>query len=348
MSDPALKALIGQRVADRYELIEILGSGKYGIVWRVFDHNRGQISALKLMFGTAQTDAWREATLLTHLESDHILHVRNADVDVDVPYIETAIAENGTAHAALGPYGVDPSRAVHLVRGMLQGLELCHQRGLLHRDIKPSNVFLTANDDAQIGDFGVAAVMNEIGEAPPHGDPDIRAPELFTGAMATVCSDVYSAGLTLWAMVAGGLPFDFWSDGDAARHAKEVVAGPPEIRDLAPHASRSLAKIVRTAIHVDPSRRYSSAADFDRALAGLPRATIAVHRFAEHPGHHACWKVVRFKDGQEIAVCHSIGTHHRVDVRRVPSGTRFRRLCADAHTPAKARVKLREAFENLR
>lgn len=338
----------GDRVAERYELIELLGQGRYGVVWKVHDHNRGRESALKLMFNTGEADAWREATLLTRLESGHILPVRNAHVAVDVPYIETAIAERGTAEAALSPHGLEVTRAVRLTRGMLQGLELCHQRRLLHRDIKPSNVFLTATDDAQIGDFGVAAIMETDGWAPPHGDPDIRAPELFNGGMATASSDVYSAGLTLWAMITGHLPFDYWSDEDMPRHAADVLKGPPAIRDLAPHVSRSLAKVLKTAIEKEPAKRYATAADFDHALAKLPRVKVTIAPIAAHAGHEACWTVRRIKDGQVINVCHSVANAHKIDVRRNPTGSHMRRLCAEVGTLADARVKLRDVFDKLR
>ena len=346
--DPAMSNVPGARVAGRYELIEILGQGRYGIVWKVHDHHRGRDSALKLMFQTGEAEAWREATMLTRLESDHILAVRNADVSVDAPYIETAIAERGTAQSALEPHGLEVTRAVRLTRGMLQGVELCHQRRLLHRDIKPSNVFLAATDDAQIGDFGVAAIMEADGSAAPHGDPDVRAPELFAGGPATATSDVYSAGLTLWAMITGHLPFDYWSDQDPTRHEGEVAKGPPDIRDLAPHVSRTLAKVIRTAIHPDPNLRYATAADFDRALAGLPAVKTTITSVAPHAGHEACWTVRKIKNGQEVNVCHSIDNGHKVDVRRNGTGSRMRPLCSEVTTPAEARVKLRKVFDNLR
>lgn len=346
--DPAMPGVPGERIAGRYELIEILGQGKFGVVWKAYDHHRGQHGALKLMFRALQSDAWREATLLTRLESDHILPVRNADVSVDALYIETAIAERGTAESAIQPHGLEVTRAVRLTRGLLQGLELCHQHRLLHRDIKPSNLFLTATDDAQIGDFGVAALMGADGTAPVHGDPDIRPPELFRGGLATVSSDVYSAGLTLWALITGALPYDFWADTDMARHGDEVITGPPDIRDVSPHISRTLAKVIRTAIHGDPTKRYASAAAFDRALANLAPVKISVERAIGHSGHHACWDVVRLRDQQKITVCHSIASTHTIEVCREPTGTRLRPLCAVVKTPAQARVKLREVFDRLR
>lgn len=94
---------------------------------------------------------WPEATILTALRSEHILEVHNADVFVDVPYLDTALADCSLDKRAY-PRGAEPGLATDWMRRALRGLDLCHNRGLIHRDVKPENVFMTTQGDAQLGD----------------------------------------------------------------------------------------------------------------------------------------------------------------------------------------------------
>lgn len=340
---------VGDLFDDRYELLGPLGNGVYGEVWRARDQHRGHVVAVKIMEHTDEDAAWKEATRLTQLESPHILRVNNAALAIDVPYLDTAVAQRGTAESAADQVGMAPARAVRLARGLLRGLELCHQQRLLHRDIKPSNVFLTATDDAQLGDFGVAAVMDSAGTASVHGDPDIRPPEVLKGGRCTVASDVYGAGLTLYAMLTGELPFNFWSDHDFRRHETEVDAGPADIRDVAPNVSTPLAKVVRTAVALNASDRYESAAAFDAALARMPSVRADHEPILPHPGHTRCWRVVRRADGHTISVCvEPLGSKEfAVKVAHLQSGNQIRKHCGVVKARALP-VHLRAVFNDLR
>ena len=182
---------------------------------------------------------------MTTLKSEHILEVNNADVAVDIPYIDTALATCSLDQLAV-PLGVEPGLAVDWMRRGLRGLDLCHKRGLLHRDVKPQNVFLTSNGDSKLGDFGIAALMDAAGTADAHGDMRIGAPELLTGGRASIVSDVYSAACTLYALLAGRLPYEQGNPVTA------IIGGQCRpLRDLAPHVSRALADKVRKGMAVD-------------------------------------------------------------------------------------------------
>jgi serine/threonine protein kinase len=132
--------------------------------------------------------------------------VNNADVDIDVPYLDTALARC-SLDAEMTPYGIEPTRAVDYLRRALRGLELCHRSRLIHRDIKPGNLFLSIGGDAVLGDFGIAAMMDSNGLAEPGGDMRIRAPELHADSRSTSRTDAYSMAVTLYALLAGRMPF---------------------------------------------------------------------------------------------------------------------------------------------
>lgn len=341
--------------AGRYLIEARLGDGAYGEVWRAKDQHRDQVVALKILSSAQPDDAWQEARRLTELESPNILRVSNADLAIDVPYIASALATQGTAADEMKPLGVAPARAVHLIRGTLRGLQLCHDRRILHRDVKPANIFIGATGDAQLGDFGCAALMAPDDTGNPHGDPDIRALEVLKGGSCTRSSDVYSAGVSLYAMLTGALPFSLKALGDfkALRHA--VTDGMPDVRDVAPHVSLGLAKVVRKATQRKPADRYGTAAEFSAALSRHAAAHADIRRVEpsaalhlDHAGHDRCWAVVRRRDDQVIYVCvNPSGRRFDVLVRR-SNGRRMNALCRSGLTSSATTVHLRSLFGTLR
>lgn len=266
----------GTLIDSRYEVRGYLGGGGFGEVYRVVDRHLDTTVALKLLRAFAGTNVWAEAQALMQLRSPYILEVRNADIDAGLPYLVTALAANGSAEAPMNPIGVPPDAAVRWVRHACRGAARTHAAGLLHRDIKPHNLFLTAANEAQLGDFGIAVFMDANGEASPHGTPATRAPEVSAGANTTISSDVYSLGATLYALLSGGYP--------------DPAGGGPPLRDAAPHVSQALAQRVQRAISPTPAARYATAAEFDAALGDLPTGTRTWRRTDEHSGHACCFR----------------------------------------------------------
>ena len=128
----------------RYRLVRLIGQGAFGEVWEAIDTHRSHeptleshTVALKLITTRDRGATWHEASILTALKSDHILEVNNADIFVDVPYIDTVLAATSLDKQAF-PVRVEPERATAWKRRALRGLELCHQHRLLHRDVKPA------------------------------------------------------------------------------------------------------------------------------------------------------------------------------------------------------------------
>jgi eukaryotic-like serine/threonine-protein kinase len=110
----------GAMIANRYRLEALLRRGGYGEVWRAFDTHRSHLVALKLILHRNRTATWHEASLLTALKDEHILEVNNADVAVDLPYLDTALA-HCSLDAKSMPLGVEPGLAVDWMRRSLRG-----------------------------------------------------------------------------------------------------------------------------------------------------------------------------------------------------------------------------------
>jgi eukaryotic-like serine/threonine-protein kinase len=342
----------GELFADRYRLVRLIGQGGFGEVWHAIDTHRSNEPtleshsvALKLVTTRDRRSTWQEASILTALKSDHILEVNNADVCVDVPYIDTDLAATSLDKHAM-PLGAEPEQAVAWMRRALRGLELCHQHRLLHRDVKPANIFLTASGAALLGDFGLVVLMDERGTADIAGDHLVWAPEFFTGGKASAASDIYAAGVTLYALLAGRMPYAGFKRLEDLADA--VTKGTHEpLRDLAPHVSIALADKVKTAMAINASDRFGSAADFDNALALHPRARRFIPA-SLHPGHLRCWSVIG--RGRDMHVCALQGATSKkasVLTTYADSGRRITRLCCDT-THAQLAKRLRAVFGELR
>lgn len=323
----------GEVLGGRYRLQAFLGQGGYGEVWRALDEHRNLEVALKLLNHGSN---WNEAVILTALKNRYILEVHNADQFVDVRYLDTALAV-GSLDRKMPP-AVEPRLAVSYMRQALRGLQLCHARNLLHRDVKPANIFYDENDDVRLGDFGIAVSMDASGEASAKGDPRYVAPESFTGNVTTR-SDIYAAGVSLWELLAGCSAFPQTTNGEL-QDAIERGALPP-LRDLAPHVSPALGRIVKKAISLDPKDRYASAEEFDNTLGLLPPRQTGFLPLSPHPGHDRCW---RTSGRRSLAICVS-GTS--IDVRQLASGRAVREHCANP-VAAKVNATLRATFDSLR
>lgn len=345
----AASRAVGGIFDDQYELLAELGCGQFGEVWNARDQRLNRIVALKLLKDPDEDAAWQEGQRLIELKSPHILPIYNAGLAIDVPYLVTEYAANGTVADLITPVGISPRRAIELIRAVLRGLELAHQRRVLHRDVKPGNIFLRANGDAQLGDFGVAAIMDADDSAKGYGDLNIRAPEVLKGGRLTATSEVYSAGVTLWAMLVGRLPIEFDPMAGFGPHKAAVAAGIQDIRDAAPEVSLTLAKVVRKASAVNPKERFATVAEFDNALSRVKELSADVVAVPAHSGHRNCWEVRRRYDGHIHTVCVEVSAAGDIDIvtRHNGSGHRVSDLCRTVRGERSVRVALRHAFDSL-
>jgi len=336
-----ISAAPGGTLGGRYRLVKEIGHGAFGEVWEAWDTNRSHSVALKLLVRGHTADAWVEASLLTQLKSPYILEVNNADVIVDVPFLDTALARDSLDRAS-SPRGMEPHLAVESIRRVLRGLSLCHSRGLVHRDVKPANIFVKANGDIVLGDFGAAKLMDDSGLVSCGGDPRVRAPEAISTGKQGAPADIYGAAVALYSVLTGRWPFDQQLQIDLN---EAIVSGTrPPLRELAPHVSRSLAAVVDRALHVDPAARYATAAAFDSALGSLPVRTNRFTPLSEHAGHERCWSV-EGKSSLYVCLVKDAGT--RVEVTHKKSGRRVGRYGGDCAAPKVGPV-LRKTFDELR
>lgn len=252
----------------RFELIECLGAGSFGVVHKARDPRLNRVVALKIPHpGTIGSRAdrvrlRREATSAAVLRHPRIVAVHDVGSVDGVDYLVTEYIEGKTLGDLLADGPIEPGRLAELLAGTADALEVAHQAGIVHRDVKPSNILIDVAGRPYLADFGLARRIEGDASASVEGDlvgtPTYMSPEQARGDVGSIGpqSDVYSLGVVLYHGLAGRPPFG----GSRATVLRMVVdEDPPRPRSLNPGAPRDLEGICRKAMEKDPARRYSSA-----------------------------------------------------------------------------------------
>ena len=286
-------------VGNRYVLKRKLGKGGQGEVYEADDTHEGDVVAVKLLTVLPTGGAWVEAQILRELADHHILPIRNADIDRGQPFLVTEFATHGTLETRLessGSCGLLVDDVVRLMRQACNGIARAHSKRLLHNDIKPGNLFLNAEGECLVGDFGGASIIpaGATATAPGAVTPETLAPEVAAAIWAPAASfrsDVYSLGATAYWLLAGRAPYVL-PEPENLETAIALIANnrPPRLRDLAPHVPSYVARAVERAMARDPASRFATVIEFAAALGARPAVGRRWARTDEHEGHLGCWR----------------------------------------------------------
>jgi eukaryotic-like serine/threonine-protein kinase len=242
---------------DRYEVIELLGEGAGGVVYRATDGIREvALKVLRSADPTAQKRFAREARLAAESRSRHLVEI----LDVGDDYLVMPFYPGGSL-ASRVPLSV--AETTKLAAELGRGLDALHARGVIHRDVKPSNVLLDADGAAVLTDFGLARGTDSTQltrEGQLLGSLHYLAPELIEGGPATTASDLYALGCLLYECIAGAPPFA--GRGDAEIGYAHLVEPPPDPCPERPGLSAALL----TALAKIPQARPTTATALARML----------------------------------------------------------------------------------
>ncbi|HYZ91647.1 MAG TPA: protein kinase [Actinomycetota bacterium] len=264
-------------LADRYELLDRVGSGGMGTVWRAHDRVLGRDVAVKLLHEGLAADATfaerfrHEALAAAKLTHPHIVAVFDTGEQDGVPFIVMELVSGPSLHSVLTDHGALPVAEVARIGLAVSGaLAHAHGRGLIHRDMKPANVLLDEEtNEPKVADFGIAKGLEDSGGLTRTGGligtAAYLSPEQVSGKPATPASDVYAVGCLLYACLTGEAPFGGETPvAIAMQHINEPVV---PIQSRRPDVPDALAKVVHRALEKEPGRRYAGAGDMQRALA---------------------------------------------------------------------------------
>lgn len=269
-----------------YELLDILGEGASGTVFRGRHRDNGGFAAVKVLRAASQKSALitrfrLEARLAAQLVHPAIVAVRDSGVErhagLATPFIVYELVEGRPFAAALAGQGTD--RVLASFGSVCEAIAYAHRRGILHRDIKSANVLVDAAGGAHVLDFGVARPaadsdlrLTRSGEV--LGTPSSMSPEQASGGVVDARTDIYSLGAMLFEALAGEMPHRL--QGMSTQQAVVVVASSP-VRSLAsvcPHLGEDLVAVVDTAVAFAVTDRYPTVAallaDVERLRAGRP------------------------------------------------------------------------------
>jgi WD40 repeat protein len=266
-----------------YDLIEEIGRGGMGVVYRAVQHgSQRQVAVKMILVEQAATPGMMErfraeAEAVAALDHPNILPIYETGESDGRPFYSMKLATGGSLREQMEALRTQPREAARLVALSARAVHHAHQRGILHRDVKPGNILLDGTGRTPyVTDFGLAKWLERdqaLTLLPTAlGTPQYMAPEQAAGASAalTTAADIYSLGVILYEAFAGRPPFRADSALETLRLARETA--PPPLRTLAPAVPRDLEVICLKCLAKEPAARYASAAalaeDLERTLEG--------------------------------------------------------------------------------
>lgn len=257
---------IGKMLDGRYEIIELIGSGGMANVYKAKCHRLNRMVAVKILKSDmAENEEIRrrfrdESRAVAQLSHANIVAVYDVSSSGDTEYIVMELIDGITLKQYMERRGqMDWRESLHFIIQIMRALEHAHSRGIIHRDIKPQNIMVLRDGSVKVADFGIACLQNNAQTLTQDalGSVHYISPEQARGEHIDARSDIYSAGVVLYEMLTGRLPFE----GDTAvsvaiQHLSSVPLAPSEIREDVP---KGLELICMKAMCADINKRYASA-----------------------------------------------------------------------------------------
>jgi predicted Ser/Thr protein kinase len=257
--------VIGEVIANRYELEELCGTGGMSSVFRAYDRQLERSVALKVLHEQFADDGEsverfrREARSAAQLSHPHIVTVIDRGADAGRQFIVFEYVDGENLKQLVGRSGRLPlARALELSCEVAEGLAFAHANGLVHRDVKPQNILVNGEGAAKVTDFGIARSLDaEHGvtlTGTVLGTSTYLSPEQASGQPVTPATDVYSLGVVLWELLTGDVPFP--GDNFVSVALRHINERPPDLRSVRPDVTPRLAAAVRRALAKDAEARF--------------------------------------------------------------------------------------------
>ena len=284
LPEPCLDFAPGTSFAGRYEIIEELGSGGMGRVYKVRDTEIGEVLSLKLINPEISADDravarfQRELKLarkVSHPNICRMYHFSSANGTYFIT-MEYVTGQN-LKHMLKMMKQINLQTAVSIGRQVCAGLDEAHGAGIVHRDLKPGNLMLDRRGLVRIMDFGLSRTQQDdsvTGAGLVVGTPFYMSPEQVGGEDTDLRSDIYSLGVILFEMVTGAVPFQGQTPVQTA--IKHKTEAPPDPGGINPLVPEGLSRIILKCLEKDGSRRFQSARELGDALAAVEQDLSAL------------------------------------------------------------------------
>ncbi len=267
--------MVGQLIAERYELEELVGTGGMSSVYRAHDRLLERDVAIKVLHEQFTADGEyverfrREARAVAQLQHPNIVTVIDRGEQDDRQFIVFEYVDGENLKALSEREGPLPEReAIELALQVAGALGFAHDQGLVHRDVKPQNVLLNEGGQAKVTDFGIARSLDVQGgltqTGTVMGTSDYIAPEQARGSRVDAQSDIYSLGTVLYELLTGEVPFA--GDNFVAVAMQHINQPPPSVRERRPELSPCVDAVIRRAMAKEPRDRFRSMDELCAAL----------------------------------------------------------------------------------
>ena len=270
---------------DRYQIIAKIGSGGMADVYKAMDSVLERPVAIKVLHRHFAEDEdfvtrfRREAQAAANLNHPNIVSIYDWGSQNSTYFIVMELLEGESLKQHIQSKGMLETReAMEITKKVLSALSFAHRNDIIHRDIKPHNIIITKDDEVKVTDFGIAragvSTMTQTGTI--LGTAHYLSPEQARGHEVGVTSDLYSAGVVLYEMVTGRIPFD--GENPVAIALKHVHEAPVRPNEINPDVTPALQTIILKAMAKNPESRYQSAAemrnDIMRLMEGMPIVAV--------------------------------------------------------------------------
>jgi len=270
-----LSVVVGELIAERYELQELVGTGGMSSVYRAHDRLLERDVAIKVLHEQFTADGEyverfrREARAVAQLSHPNIVTVIDRGEQDERQFIVFEYVDGENLKALVAREGPLPEReAIELALQVARALGFAHEQGLVHRDVKPQNVLLNDGHEAKVTDFGIARSLDVQGgltqTGTVMGTSDYIAPEQARGSRVDAQSDIYSLGTVLYELLTGEVPFA--GDNFVAVAMQHINQPPPSVRERRPELSPCVDGVVRRAMAKEPRDRFRSMEELCAAL----------------------------------------------------------------------------------
>lgn len=272
-----------------YEIVEVVGRGGMGVVYKAHDPALNRLVALKVLPSEFLSDASfaerfrREAKIWGSLDHPAIVPVFFAGIEGASPFLAMKFVAGGSVSDGLKKGPLAPNRAVAILLEIGAALDYAHARGIVHRDVKPANVLLGEDDRVYLSDFGIARAISGSGAPTMQtwivGTPGYMAPEQARSQPPHPRADIYSLGCMAYELYTGSPPFR--GDTPVEVMMRHLTEQPTPPRALAPALAPNVEGAILKAMAKDPDQRWPTASLFVQALLGAIDADGTVSL----PGH---------------------------------------------------------------
>ena len=283
----------------RYEILELIGAGGMGEVYRSRDMELPRTVAIKVLPASLSSNPARrrrlkhEAHAISSLQHPNICTLYDLGVQDDRDFLVMEYLEGETLSSRLRRGAISFNEVLRYGCEIADALDAAHQRGIVHRDLKPGNIFLTAHGECKVLDFGLAKIeeAESLSQGPTSTQADgvtgvgqvlgtaaYMSPEQVRGAALDSRTDLFSVGVVLYVMATGELPFG----GDTTELVFSAILeqAPVPVRRLKPELPEELGRIIQKALQKDPELRYQQASELRADLQRVKLSTGSEHTSA--------------------------------------------------------------------